>query len=311
MGWRELTAGMAGVLMALVTPAAEPQAELSGIWSATKEAPQDVEAAPTPILGQRFAVEREAGTLTLLRAGRDETIAAAFPGGGGEIRYRAPTGACRGDVEYVESAAWEGSTLVVTRTGFVPPGGGDPVKQNITFRLRPEGTNRLIVQSTISRGGEPKPVATVYRRSDEAMPAPRPGANVKKAPATIANVAWIAGTWIGATANGSVEERWTPAASGGMLGLGRTLRNTQMSGFEFLCISERDGSLIYSAMPNARSPATHFALTSVSADSATFENPGHDFPKVIRYTRRPDGSLETMIAGEGGLRPQTFVLKRQ
>jgi hypothetical protein len=96
-----------------------------------------------------------------------------------------------------------------------------------------------------------------------------------------------------------------------MLGIGRTLRNTQLSSFEFLCISERGGSLVYTAMPNGRSPATHFTLTAVSDDSATFENPGHDFPKVIRYGRRPDGSLETTISGEGGQRAQSFVLRRQ
>jgi hypothetical protein len=32
---------------------------------------------------------------------------------------------------------------------------------------------------------------------------------------------------------------------------------------------------------------------------------------MIRYTRLPDGSLETTIAGEGGQRPQSVVLKKQ
>ena len=84
-----------------------------------------------------------------------------------------------------------------------------------------------------------------------------------------------------------------------------------MLAFEFLCIAERDGSLVYTAMPNGRTPPTHFMLTSISGDAATFENPSHDYPKMIRYTKKPDGSLETTIAGEGGQRAQSVLLKRQ
>jgi hypothetical protein len=49
----------------------------------------------------------------------------------------------------------------------------------------------------------------------------------------------------------------------------------------------------------------------MTADSATFENPAHDFPKMIRYTHRSDGGLEARVSGAGGERPQTFVFTRQ
>ena len=52
-----------------------------------------------------------------------------------------------------------------------------------------------------------------------------------------------------------------------------------MSAFEFLCIVERDGGLVYQAMPNGRSPATDFTLTTIDADNAIFENPAHDYPE--------------------------------
>ena len=95
-----------------------------------------------------------------------------------------------------------------------------------------------------------------------------------------------------------------------MLGIGRTLRSNTMTSFEFLRISERDGSLVYTALPNGRTP-TDFTLTAISADGATFENPAHDYPQMIRYTRRADGSLETTISAANNQRPQSFVLKRQ
>jgi hypothetical protein len=114
-----------------------------------------------------------------------------------------------------------------------------------------------------------------------------------------------------AASGATTEERWTPPAGGAMLALSRTIRGPNMSAYEFLCIAERDGSLVYNAMPNGRAPATEFVLTHVTADSATFENPSHDYPKVIKYTRRADGSLETAISGAPTQRTITVVLKKQ
>lgn len=94
-----------------------------------------------------------------------------------------------------------------------------------------------------------------------------------------------------------------------MLGVSRTVKDNRMVAFEFLRIVERAGGLVYIAQPNGV-PPTEFTLTAVDAESATFENPAHDYPKMIRYSKRPDGSLEARISAEGGQRPQTFVFKR-
>jgi hypothetical protein len=134
--------------------------------------------------------------------------------------------------------------------------------------------------------------------------APRP------AQATLADVAWIAGTWIGGQGPLSLEERWTPAAGGAMLGVSRTIKDNRMVAFEFLRIVERNGGLVYVAQPNG-APPTEFTLTGVDATTATFENPSHDYPKMIRYAKQADGSLEARISAEGGQRPQAFRFKRQ
>jgi hypothetical protein len=96
-----------------------------------------------------------------------------------------------------------------------------------------------------------------------------------------------------------------------MIGVSRTVRNETLSAFEFLCIVERDGGLVYAAMPNARTPQTDFVLTRIDADSVTFENPEHDFPTMIRYARRTDGTLEAVVSGRAGSQPQTFVFKKE
>jgi hypothetical protein len=130
----------------------------------------------------------------------------------------------------------------------------------------------------------------------------------KSVPATIDQVAWMAGTWVGGDGGVTVEERWTPPAGGAMLAVSRTVKGPRMVGFEFLRIVERDGGLVYVAQPGGK-PPTDFTLTTMSDTSATFENPDHDFPKTIRYTKRSDGSLEARV-GDGGEKDETYLFHR-
>jgi hypothetical protein len=136
-------------------------------------------------------------------------------------------------------------------------------------------------------------------RAQDATPAAR---------GTLTHIAWLVGTWSGRNGPVTFEERWTPPAGGAMLAVSRTLKGDRMAAFEFLRIIERDGSLVYIAQPNGR-PPTEFTLTAITADSATFENPAHDFPKLIRYARRADGSLEARVS-DGGQKVETFLFTK-
>lgn len=126
--------------------------------------------------------------------------------------------------------------------------------------------------------------------------------------ATLSQIAWLAGNWAGGTAPLALEERWTPPLGGAMLAVSRTVKGDRMVGFEFLRIVERDGGLVYIAQPDGR-PPTEFVLTTLTSDSATFENAAHDFPKMIRYARKADGTLEARVS-DGGPRGETFVFRR-
>ncbi len=298
-------ASCAGMLIA------QQRTDFSGTWVATTEKPQGIDAAPSAILGPRLALRLEGETLTVTRPVREESIAVTFKLDASRTSFKVPGRMCEGDSESIETAAWEGSALALTGVGRIPPGGGPPSQGSVRRLLRLEGKDTLIVEGSMTQAGVTKAVASVYKRSTDSLPAPKLRDGIKGAAATIAQVSWISGMWVGTTqSNVQVEERWTPSASGSILGIGRRLRGTIMSSFEFLCICERDGSLVYTAMPDGRTTPTHFTLTSISADDATFENPTHDYPKVIRYILRSDGALETVIAGAGGQRSQSFVLKR-
>jgi hypothetical protein len=116
---------------------------------------------------------------------------------------------------------------------------------------------------------------------------------------TVADLAWISGAWVLESGPRRIEEHWTAPASNAILGMSRTLRGSRMVAFEFLRIVERPDGIYYVAQPGGR-PATDFKLTRFDGSTAVFENPQHDFPKRILYTRNPDGSLTARTdAGEG------------
>ncbi len=121
-----------------------------------------------------------------------------------------------------------------------------------------------------------------------------------------ADLAFMKGAWEGGRPGMKFEERWTEEAGGLMLGVSRTVKGDKAIGFEFLRIEFRADGIFYVAQPGGR-PKTEFKLTASDGKSATFENPAHDHPKMIRYTRTEDGSLKADLDGAEG--KQSFVFK--
>ena len=299
-----------GATAALFFSASSQRPDVNGTWVASTDAPPGVAAAPSPVLGPRLGLRTEGDSITLTRPRGDDVLAVKYKLDGTPSTYRVPGRLCEGDAQVIETLKWEETALVLNLTGRVPAGGGPATSFNVRRVMRIVG-DTLVVQGTMNQAGKVLDIATVYKRSPDAIPAPKPAAAFTGPAATIADAAWIGGVWSGPNGSVTVEERWTPAASGGMIGVGRTLRGAALASFEFLCIAERNGTLVYAAMPDARFPATFFTLTSFTPTSATFENPSHDFPKLIRYTKLADGSLETAISAGPTAKPTTFVLKRE
>ena len=95
---------------------------------------------------------------------------------------------------------------------------------------------------------------------------------------------FMIGSWAATVDGVKMEEHWTSADGGLMLGTHRDIRPGGKVAFEFLRIEERDGVLAYLAQPGGR-PATIFPLKSLSPTRVVFENLKHDFPQRIIYWR--------------------------
>ena len=112
---------------------------------------------------------------------------------------------------------------------------------------------------------------------------------------TAEDVGWLSGCW-GFTRNGRhVIENWTPVEGGTLIGVSRTVSNGRTSEYEFLLIRSGANGLEYVAKPSGQAEGT-FTATRVTANEVVFENPAHDFPKKIMYTRNGD-SLTAAIEG--------------
>lgn len=127
---------------------------------------------------------------------------------------------------------------------------------------------------------------------------------------TIKDLGWMAGDWEGKLGGAQIEEHWTKPAGGTMIGMGRALGGDRTLFFEYLRIEQRKAGIVYIAHP-AAAKGTEFKLTKWDADSATFENPAHDNPKIIVYRKTKDGLAARTEGDEDGRRvTQDIVLTR-
>lgn len=136
-------------------------------------------------------------------------------------------------------------------------------------------------------------------------------ANLPPQNPTIADLSWISGDWQSAPGGrAQIEEHWTSAAGGSMMGMGRTVAGDKTVEFEYLRIEQRADGVYYVAHPKGRCPGTDFKLTKSSAGEAVFENPQHDFPKRIIYRKTGEDLLTASIDGGEGTKAMSFAYRR-
>lgn len=301
-------------VLAVSPAAAQQRPDFSGTWSLAPDAPPgpNGKPAPAPGHGLQITITQTPDTFTVSRVFGGVTVPVTHPLDGSETRTRTPGGLCLADAQNIWTASWQDNAVVTTLTGSVAPGSMTAVKRDVKATFRMPAPDTLAVEMLLpAANASPRTVTTVYKRTGAAPAAAMTAPEAPVTPARIAALEWLAGTWVGGTAPTVSEERWTSPAGGSMLAIARSLRNSNMSSFEFLCIVERKGGLVYTAMPNGRQPATDFTMTKIDGTDVTFENPAHDFPKMIRYTLKPDGTLAAVVSGSAGQKPLVFTFKRQ
>lgn len=143
---------------------------------------------------------------------------------------------------------------------------------------------------------------------DAELPVP-PGCLAHAAESRLMPVALLCGEWSGKNQGRVIEETWTPARGGVMLGTSREIDGDRVAFFESMQLGVTgEGEIVYRAWPAGRGP-TDFKLVEHEAGVLVFENPENDFPKRIAYAVLPDGSLQVEISA-GELRRSSWRLVR-
>lgn len=136
----------------------------------------------------------------------------------------------------------------------------------------------------------------------------------KSPPATLDQVAWLAGHWVGEGLGGVSEEMWSPPAGGAMMGNYRLLKDGAPVFYEFLLLVEENGTLILKLKHfhpdltgwEEKADFVDFPLVAIEGDTIHFDG--------LSYQRLPDGSLRIYLLlrdrDSGAVREELFTLRR-
>jgi hypothetical protein len=134
----------------------------------------------------------------------------------------------------------------------------------------------------------------------------------KGPPATVADVAWLAGRWTGEGFGGVLEETWNPPLGGAMVATFRLVRDGKPEFYEICLLAEHEGSLAYKVKHfhpdltgwEEKKDYVTFPLVQVAADAVYFHG----------LTLRRDGDRCThylaMRQKDGTHREAALVYKR-
>jgi hypothetical protein len=113
----------------------------------------------------------------------------------------------------------------------------------------------------------------------------------------LSDLGFMAGCWRGLTRSGTtIEEFYTTPSSNLIVGATRYVRDGRTVDFEFTRIDQTDSGAVITPHPKGMRSVS-FAPKTIARNRAVWENPTHDFPQRILYTRVADDTLVARIEG--------------
>ncbi len=111
-----------------------------------------------------------------------------------------------------------------------------------------------------------------------------------------ARLAWLEGRWTGTQGGVDMEETWSSAAGGALLGMHKDVKGGKMTSWEFMRIDATPKGLAFFASPRSAPPVV-FPAVEVGTRRVVFGNETHDFPQRILYWLDDKGALHARIEG--------------
>jgi len=121
--------------------------------------------------------------------------------------------------------------------------------------------------------------------------------------------AFLMGCWEHRQEARWAQECWTDPRAGQMMGSGRSGEGDKLGSWEWMrIIRADDGSVSFLGSPGGAAP-TAFGARQLTATTAEFANPAHDYPQRIRYEIK-GGRLEAEVSLLDGTRAQRWTYHR-
>jgi hypothetical protein len=143
-----------------------------------------------------------------------------------------------------------------------------------------------------------------------------PEASAPAKPATLAQLAWIAGNWVDDSKSALSEEVWAAPSGDSMIGMWRYVAKGKLQIFELLSITQEDGGPVFRlrhfdprmVAREEKDKPLALKLVSLGDREAAFEGPGQPTGTVRLTYRRPAADALSVTLDRDG-RAQSFQFR--
>jgi Domain of unknown function (DUF6265) len=126
---------------------------------------------------------------------------------------------------------------------------------------------------------------------------------------------WFIGDWENASDEGSFREIWTKTNDSVYSGISIVVIEQDTVFYENVSLEQKKDSVFYnvSVKGQNKDQAVSFYLTSSDNDKLVFENPNHDYPSKITYSKVSKDSIVAEIYGlkDGKKITESFPMSRK
>ncbi|WP_456314266.1 DUF6265 family protein [Pseudomonas shirazensis] len=126
---------------------------------------------------------------------------------------------------------------------------------------------------------------------------------------------WLIGNWENKSPDGVLTENWKKVNDSSFSATSLFIRGNDTLHSEKITLSQQGEMLMYSATVNGQNndKAIDFPSTSETENKLVFENPSHDYPQKITYSKSANNTLTAEITGNlrGKKTTERFILVKK
>ena len=126
---------------------------------------------------------------------------------------------------------------------------------------------------------------------------------------------WLIGNWENTSPDGILTENWQKLNDSTFSAASYLIKGKDTIHFESVVLAQKGETLTYLATVKGQNDNKPVAFTSTNEteNKLIFENPQHDYPQKITYTKGANNTLTTEVTGklEGKVTTERFIMVKK